>query len=203
MSKNRPIRVRRISRPVIIAIAAGMVLIGVGVVVLLRLPKRPSAEEKALAAIEKESDEEYLGPDVRRRSVEVAYPNGKGGWDRVERDVALPPDDSRRLEAVFRSWLEGTRDGNTMLSPKTQILSAFVDQNRRAYINFSADATRDVRGGSASELETISSIARTIAGNFPDITDFQILVDGEPITTLGGHISVALPLSINYFASNQ
>jgi len=184
----------------VIALVGVFVLLGVGVVGWWRLSKRSPRVDK-VAAVEKESDDEYLGPDVHRRPVEVVFPTDKGGWNREERDVALPSDDPRRLEAVLRAWLEGPRDGKTLLPPQTQLLSAFVDQNRRAYINFSEEATRPLLGGSASELETLSSIARTISANFPDIADFQILVNGEPAATLGGHISLLLPLSVSYFTS--
>lgn len=184
------------------AVGGGILIAGVvAVVVGVRGSRRPSPEEQALADLERESEEEYLGPEVRRRSVELLFPNSAGGWDREEREVPLPPDESRRLEVVIRAWLQGNREGKTLLSPKTQMLSAFVDENRRAYINLSADATRDFQGGSAMEIEMLSSLARTIAANFPDITDFQILVNGEPVATLGGHISVSLPLSVSYFAS--
>lgn len=174
---------------------------GVVVVIGVLWPRRPSPEEQALADLERESEEEYFGPEVRRRSVELLFPNSAGGWNREEREVPLPPDDSRRLEAVLRTWIEENRKDKAFLSPKTQMLNAFVDGNRRAYINFSADATHLPQGGSAIELEMLSSLARTIAANFPDITDFQILINGEPVATLGGHISVALPLSVSYFAS--
>ena len=45
-------------------------------------------------------------------------------------------------------------------------------------------------GGSLPELLTIYGLADTIAENFPHLRQVRILVEGEPVATLKGHVDL-------------
>jgi germination protein M len=63
-------------------------------------------------------------------------------------------------------------------------------------LNFSPELTQNFEGGSDDEAALVNAITST-AGSFPNIERVQILVDGKPIESLGGHIDLshALPVS--------
>jgi spore germination protein GerM len=76
-----------------------------------------------------------------------------------------------------------------------RLLSATV-QNGALQLNFSPELTQNFAGGSDDEAALVNAITST-AGSFPNIERVQILVDGKPIESLGGHIDLshALPVS--------
>ncbi|GIV08427.1 MAG: hypothetical protein KatS3mg019_0518 [Fimbriimonadales bacterium] len=75
------------------------------------------------------------------------------------------------------------------------LLSATV-QGSTLQLNFSAELTNHFEGGSDDEAALVNAVSTT-AGSFPNIERVQILVQGKPIESLGGHIdlSQALPVT--------
>ncbi|MCS7190369.1 MAG: GerMN domain-containing protein, partial [Fimbriimonadales bacterium] len=63
-------------------------------------------------------------------------------------------------------------------------------------LNFSAELVQNFEGGSDDEAALINVITST-AGSFPEVQRVQIVVEGKPVESLGGHIdlSQALPVS--------
>jgi len=76
-----------------------------------------------------------------------------------------------------------------------RLLSATV-QNGALQLNFSPELTENFAGGSDDEAALVNAITST-AGSFPNVERVQILVDGKPVESLGGHIDLshALPVS--------
>jgi spore germination protein GerM len=62
-------------------------------------------------------------------------------------------------------------------------------------VNFNSALTKNHPGGSSAELMTVYSIVNTLTLNFPQIKRVQILIDGKPIETIAGHLSLREPLS--------
>jgi hypothetical protein len=83
------------------------------------------------------------------------------------------------------------------LPERTQVLAAFVDHDgRAAVLDFSSELVVRHPGGSAAELATLTSILRTVALNFPDLETCLILVDGDQVETLGGHLALDRPFDL-------
>jgi len=63
-------------------------------------------------------------------------------------------------------------------------------------LNFSRELTDKFAGGSDEEAALVNAISST-AGSFPNVERVQILVEGKPVESLGGHIdlSQALPVT--------
>ena len=66
-----------------------------------------------------------------------------------------------------------------------------------AEVNFSDELITRHPGGSSTERMTVFSIVNTITDNNPDITAVRILVNGEPIDTIAGHIDCREPIARN------
>jgi germination protein M len=80
--------------------------------------------------------------------------------------------------------------------PKGARLLGATIRDGMLQLNFSSELTQNFEGGSDDEAALVNAITST-AGSFPNIERVQILVDGKPIESLGGHIdlSQAIPVS--------
>ena len=53
---------------------------------------------------------------------------------------------------------------------------------------------RQLEPGSASELYAVVGLANTLALNFPSVRRVKILVEGEEVNTLAGHLDLTHPI---------
>ena len=63
-----------------------------------------------------------------------------------------------------------------------------------AWVNFSREFLNGVGGGSAAELSAIYAVVNSIALNLEGIERVGILIDGQPVQTLNGHLDLSRPL---------
>jgi len=80
------------------------------------------------------------------------------------------------------------------LPPRTKLLTLQINDEGLAKVNFNPTLSKDHPGGSSAEMMTVYSIANSLALNFPQIKRVQILIDGKPIETIAGHLSLRQPV---------
>jgi spore germination protein GerM len=81
------------------------------------------------------------------------------------------------------------------LPPRTKLLTLQIHDEGVAKVNFNSALSKDHPGGSTAEMMTVYSIVNSLALNFPQIKRVQFLIDGRPIETIAGHISLKQPVS--------
>ncbi len=81
------------------------------------------------------------------------------------------------------------------IPPQTELKALYLSDGV-AYVDFNQNFIKNQIGGSAEELLSIYSIVNTLT-EFPDIDKVQILVEGEEISTVAGHIDTSSPLDRN------
>lgn len=84
----------------------------------------------------------------------------------------------------------------------TQLLDINLKPDGLAIANFSGELKNSHSGGSSSEAMTVYSIVNTLA-QFPTVQRVQILLEGETIETLAGHLDIAKPLEPDYSLIKQ
>lgn len=95
---------------------------------------------------------------------------------------------------VIDELIKGPKEGLfRTLPPRTKLLNLQI-QGERAKVNFNSALTKYHPGGSSAELITVYSIVNTLTLNFPRIKRVQILIDGKPIETIAGHLSLREPI---------
>ena len=100
------------------------------------------------------------------------------------------------IRATLQALIEGSQQGNLRLLPsRTEVRAVYLDTQGTAYVDFTAALRTDHPGGSWWELLTIYSIVDSLIHNFPEIKQVQILVEGEAIETLTGHVRIDTPLT--------
>ncbi len=81
------------------------------------------------------------------------------------------------------------------LPPRTELLTLQISDTGVARVNFNPALSKDHPGGSSAEMMTVYSIVNSLSFNFPQIKRVQILIDGKPIPTIVGHLSLEQPVS--------
>jgi germination protein M len=81
------------------------------------------------------------------------------------------------------------------LPPRTKLLTLQINDAGLAKVDFSPALSKDHPGGSSGEMMTVYSIVNSLSLNFPQIKRVQILIDGKPIETIVGHLSLGQPVT--------
>lgn len=148
---------------------------------------------------------------------------GSPGLVSEEREVPYSDDVSRQLESVVAALVQGSTAGLAgSLPPATRVLDVFLAEDGTAYVDLSSDVRRSPSASprpspdpsvapslppglgtpapppwttsSQAELMGVYSVVDTLAVNFPVVKRVQILVEGQPVRTLWGHVNLSRPL---------
>jgi spore germination protein GerM len=132
--------------------------------------------------------------------VEVYFPSasrdGLVGEFREIFSTATPGD---RAKQIVADLISGPTTGKCLRAvPKsTRLRQVYVLADGTAYIDFSPELTEGIGGGSMKELLTVYSIVDSVAFNVREVQRVAILVNGQPIETMNGHLDLRSPLKPN------
>ena len=103
-----------------------------------------------------------------------------------------------RLSQVVRALIQETPPNFRNTIPRgTELNEVYIDSQQTAYLDFSSHLTDGHIGGTAAEFLTVTAILKTVFDAFPDdIKQVQILIDGEEVKTLAGHLNLSQPLRL-------
>ena len=104
-----------------------------------------------------------------------------------------------RLSQVIRALIQETPPNFRNTIPRgTELNEAYIDSQQTAYLDFSSHLTDGHIGGTTAEFLTVTSILKTVFDAFPDdIKQVQILIDGEEVKTIAGHLNLSQPLRLS------
>lgn len=100
------------------------------------------------------------------------------------------------LKEALEALVKGPADkdlGSTL--PDGTKIRGIQLQGHTAIIDFSPELSANHPGGSSGEIQTVYSIVNTVALNFPQFKNVQLLVDGKKMETIAGHIDISRPLT--------
>jgi hypothetical protein len=102
---------------------------------------------------------------------------------------------TERLKQIITTLIEATPDNLGNPIPRgTRLHEAYLDDQSTAYLDFSRELSDAHIGGTTAELLTIQAILQTIHANFSDqIQQVQILIEGQEVDTLAGHVDISTP----------
>lgn len=81
--------------------------------------------------------------------------------------------------------------------PGTTMRALFVTDRGEVFVDLSREASTGHPGGSLAEALTVYALVNALTVNLPAVSAVQILVDGEEVDTLAGHIDLRHPLPGN------
>ncbi|MGA1844027.1 MAG: GerMN domain-containing protein [bacterium] len=135
--------------------------------------------------------------DTLTREVVLYTGAEEGGWRVLTREIATPsPHIEERIKGVIDVLLEESSGQTYTPFPKgAHLMRVFMDRNEVAYLDFSDELKTNHPGGTWGELVTIYSLVNTVMENFKTVKGVKLLLMGNEIETLKGHIDTRYPLS--------
>jgi hypothetical protein len=114
------------------------------------------------------------------------------------REIPLATGPVEQGKQIVTAQLQPAPPGAVSTIPAGTALRAFyVTEGGEAFVDLSAEATRNHPGGSTNELFTVYAIVNAITTNLPALSRVQILIDGKEVDTLAGHVDLRRPLQNN------
>ncbi|MER3559211.1 MAG: hypothetical protein C4336_07015 [Armatimonadota bacterium] len=157
-------------------ILASIAIVAIGVGVWLRLT--PPPPPKAV----------LVPPKV---SVYLPKVSPQGTVDYEPKEVATTSTDSTDPYRAPFEYLIHHASG----FPKGTRLLRVERHGETLVLDFSRELTTNFTGGSDDEAGIINALTRTAQG-FPGVRKLQILVEGRPVESIGGHIDISAPIGV-------
>jgi hypothetical protein len=137
------------------------------------------------------------GTEGRRIQATLFYVSDDGaGLVAANRAVlygATPAEQARRIvEAAVDAPPEGQRSA---IPSGTTVRAVFLGTGGQAYVDLGGPIVSGHSGGSLDEALTVYAIVNAVTVNLPSISAVQILVEGQQVDTLAGHLDLRYPLS--------
>lgn len=178
-------------------IAIGVLAVGVliGLISLRGLHRRMARLAESQAAEEK-ARREVLAPPIStptdiKSKAQVFWAVAPDRIAPLEVELPLSADPVQRAKQVLHALVEDPPTAEQRTIPADATLLAFyILPDGTAIADFSDALTSETASGILSEQNTINSITRTLATNLPHLRRLKILIHGQEVDTLAGHVDL-------------
>jgi hypothetical protein len=113
-------------------------------------------------------------------------------------DLPLSADPVLRSKQVLNTLLAGPVDSELRTLPPDAVLLAFyLLPDGTAIADFSEALATSIPSGIVSEQLAVDSITRTLAENVPQVMRLKVLIHGQEVETLAGHLDLTGAFIVN------
>jgi hypothetical protein len=113
-------------------------------------------------------------------------------------DLPLSNDPVLRAKQVLNTLLAGPVDSDLRTLPPDAVLLAFyLLPDGTGVADFSEALATSIPSGIESEQLAVDSIARTLEANVPQVRRLKILIHGQEVETLAGHLDLTGEFVVN------
>jgi hypothetical protein len=113
-------------------------------------------------------------------------------------DLPLSADPVLRSKQVLNTLLAGPVDSELRTLPPDAVLLAFyLLPDGTAIADFSEALATSIPSGIVSEQLAVDSITRTLTENVPQVMRLKILIHGQEVETLAGHLDLTGAFIVN------
>jgi len=113
-------------------------------------------------------------------------------------ELSLSANPVLRAKQVLNTLLAGPVDAELRTLPPDAVLLAFyILQDGTAVADFSEALGTSVPSGIVSEQLAVDSMARTLEANVPEVARLKILIHGQEMETLAGHVDLTGTFPVN------
>jgi len=136
-------------------------------------------------------------PEERRIQATLYYVSADGRALTAVRGTALyGPTPAEQAKHIVEAQVQEPPDGQRSAIPTgTTVRTVFLARDGRAFVDLGGSIRSGHTGGSLDEALAVYAIVNALAVNLPNITAVQILIDGQQVDTLVGHLDLRYPLS--------
>ncbi len=111
-------------------------------------------------------------------------------------EVPLAPTVAAQGEAILQAVLADPPAGVVRVVPAgTRLRAFYVDGRGDAFLDLSSEVRSAHPGGSFGEALTVAALVNAVTTNLRAVRRVQLLVEGEEVETLAGHLDVSHPLA--------
>lgn len=137
--------------------------------------------------------------EARRIKATLYYVSGDGlRLVAVEREVPYGESTTQQARYIADEQVRpAPASYGSPFPPGTTVRALFVTDRGDAFVDLSNEASANHEGGSLAELLTVYALVNALTTNLPAVTGVQILVGGQEVDTLAGHIDLRHPLRKN------
>ena len=187
------------ARRVLAAGAIGLAAVSLFVLLFVALPRwygRRAQSTTTAVAAPGPSGPAPLGRKIKAHLFYVADDGTRLAG--VERDVAYGDGTLEQAREIIAAQVAPVSDPLVSAVPAgTTVRAVFLTDRGEAFVDLSREVVSAHPGGSTNELLTVYTIVNALTENLPAVTAVQVLVDGNEVETLAGHIDLRRPLAKN------
>jgi len=172
-----------------------LVALGAGGYYLRALAKRvflelaPHAEETARAKLSQIALQPNNGPVQMATLYFPSLSEGKLATE--SRAITWAPTEVDRVRQIVLALAEGSHQGYGRVFPATTTARAvFITGEGTVYLDLSDDLRSDFPTGIQTETLTVYAIVNSIATNVTSARRVQLLIQGQQVETLDGHVDL-------------
>jgi hypothetical protein len=127
-----------------------------------------------------------------------ASPDGDLSLAPTVAELPLSNDPVLRAKQVLNTLLAGPVDAERRtLPPDAALLAFYILPNGTAVADFSEALATAIPSGIQSEQLAVDSITRTLEANVPQVQRLKILIHGQEVETLAGHLDLTGTFQVN------
>ena len=182
-------------RPILVIVLGAMTAVFLGIVGFVVVPRwfAPASVEVPRAA-----DAEG-GAATGRIRASLFYVAEDGlHLTAVDADVPYGATPAEQARALVEAQLQPAPQPLAQaIAEGTKVRQIFMADDGTAFVDLSKEAVANHRGGSLDELFAVYAIVNAITVNLPAVKSVQILIDGQEVDTLAGHVDLRHPLARN------
>jgi hypothetical protein len=116
----------------------------------------------------------------------------------VTLELPLSSDPVLRAKQILNTLLAGPVDPDARtLPPDAALLAFYLLPDSTAVADFSEALASSIPSGIESEQLAVDSITRTLAANVPQAQRLKILIHGQEVDTLAGHLDLTQPFQVS------
>jgi hypothetical protein len=161
----------------------------------------PVSEEQARRELTQAAPASTSGPSTKTKLF-WSSGAGDGSLMPVTVDLPLSKDPTLRAKQVLNTLLAGPVDGELRTLPPDAVLLAFyLLPDGTAIADFSEALATAIPSGIESEQLAVDSISKTLEANVPQVRWLKILIHGQEVDTLAGHLDLTRTFLVNAKAS--
>jgi hypothetical protein len=141
-----------------------------------------------------------INPGEPRVKAKLFWASGNSDWMLVDSTVELPlsNDPVLRSKQVLNTLLAGPVDAELRTLPPDAVLLAFyLLPDGTAIADFSEALATATPSGIQSEQLAVDSLTRTLEANVPRVQRLKILIHGQEVETLAGHLDLTGTFLVN------
>jgi spore germination protein GerM len=163
-------------------------------------PGAEPAEEEEESKISQKRDTEANGTETeaetRRIQAALFYVAEDGmTLTPVSREVVYGATPAEQARRILEAQVAPPPDGRVSAIPAgTTVRAAYLTATGEAYVDLGGAIVSGHSGGSLDEALTVYAIVNALAANLPGVTTVQILVEGQEVDSLVGHLDLRHPL---------